>query len=152
MLVPDALSRAFDDRAAAYGVWDELEHTYASKLTPEVDQLNAKTPMDINVHYIQPDNVTAEKTKLGGVCVVKDINVELNKVSPWEGLQPKVRKQSGMRPKAKHKNDVGVFTFATKVFGDVGTIIKSSYSQDNDFKEIYELCKQPIEALSKVQR
>ena len=93
--------------------------------------------MDINVHYIQPGNVTTEKTKLGGVCVVKDINVELNKVSPWEGLQPKVRKQSGMRPKAKHKNDVGVFTFATKVFGDVGTIIKSSYSQDNDFKEIY---------------
>ena len=27
MVVPDALSRAFDDRAAEKGVWAELEHT-----------------------------------------------------------------------------------------------------------------------------
>ena len=49
MLVPDALSRAFDNRAATKGAWDELEHTFETTLTPLVGQLNANVPIEVGV-------------------------------------------------------------------------------------------------------
>ena len=152
MVVPDALSRAFDNRAAAYGAWDELEHTYESKLHPEVGKLNSKEIPTLDVQYIQPFSPGDQAAPLGGVDVVEEINILLHKASAWDALDPVARKQRKIIPKCRHRGDVGVFTFATRVFGDLGSIIKSSYDQDPDFKEIYGLTNQAADTLTPVQK
>ena len=50
MVVPDALSRAFDDRAAEKGVWAELEHTGVTEIEPQCGVLNAKDVQTTPIH------------------------------------------------------------------------------------------------------
>ena len=152
MIVPDALSRAFDNRAAASGVWDELDHTYESKLHPNVGNLNTKEETSIDVNYIHPCTDKHHADYLGGVDVVEEINILLAQATAWDKLSSSAKKQRGTPPKLRHKKDVGVFTFATRVFGDLSTILKSSFTQDPEFKEIYGLVQQPADSLTQVQK
>ena len=107
MVAPDALSRAFDDRADPIGAWTELEHTREARLHPQVDTLNANVPIHLRGKLAQKDDMTTVPvshiktdlakadvgvTKKGnGIDINKEIQILLDEDSCWGKLPAKVR-------------------------------------------------------------
>ena len=59
MTVPDALSRAFDNRADTGG-WKDMEHTCRTEIEPMVGVLNAKEAQDTLLKVIDTQRVTVQ--------------------------------------------------------------------------------------------
>ena len=60
MTVPDALSRAFNEKEESLGVWHDIEHSSCTKLNPQVGILNAKEPMETNINFTDTDMKSEE--------------------------------------------------------------------------------------------
>ena len=137
MTVPDALSRAFDDKESL-GVWHELEHTdKGSIITPVVGLLNTKpesTPtVEVNV-------MSTEYSQLQGIDLTKAIKDIL-------GQQPKYNKKQ----RKKFDNEVKFYNIAARVFSDLHNTIKQAYTSDNVMGELKALAERPINELSPQQ-
>ena len=137
MTVPDALSRAFDDKESL-GVWHDLEHDdKGSIIVPKVGILNAKpgdTPtVDINV-------MSSEYAALQGI----DLTEAIKEVLAMKAK--KIRKQQ-----KKYEREVQFYNIAARVFSDLHNTILQAYSSDSVMGELKTLAEKPIEELSAKQ-
>ena len=167
MVAPDALSRAFDDRADPIGAWTELEHTREARLHPQVDTLNANVPIHLRGKLAQKDDMTTvpvshiktdlanadvEVTKKGnGIDINKEIQILLDEDSCWGKLPAPVRANTPLA-RSLAGQDAHLYSITARVFGDLTQAIASAYSQDTELKEIHELVQKPLEVLNSKER
>jgi len=167
MVAPDALSRAFDDRADPIGAWTELEHTREARLHPQVDTLNANVPIHLRGKLAQKDDMTTVPvshiktdlakadvgvTKKGnGIDINKEIQILLDEDSCWGKLPASVRANTPLA-RSLAGQDAHLYSITARVFGDLTQAIASAYSQDTELKEIHELVQKPLEVLNSKER
>ena len=117
MTVPDALSRAFDDRADSQGVWKDMEHTCRTEIEPLINVLNAKQAADTDISMVIPEQGRYPH----GMDVTSMVHEQLQDL--YEPYLPATgTKQQKKDTETLHETWLHPCV-ATKVFGDLGSAV-----------------------------
>lgn len=146
MVVPDALSRAFDDRAAEKGVWAELEHTGVTEIEPQCGVLNAK---DVQTTPIHSAFASLDKAP-DGINITNTVHDLLKEdVTTYD---PKTRVSKKALQERELREAYIMASTVTKVFGGLSDVLPKAYADDPNFKKIYELSQQSRDSLSEKEK
>ena len=138
MTVPDALSRAFDDKETL-GVWHEIEQDMGSVIIPMVGMLNSRyakeATSDVSVNSM---NMSFGPTHpLSGIGINELITKEI------ANAKSKINKEEEFH--------VPFFSIAARVFSDLQNTIAQAYISDNVMNELKILAEKPLSELSAKQ-
>ena len=148
MTVPDALSRAFDDKETL-GVWHDIEQDMGTIVKPIVGMLNSKDALlvascSVDVNYLSM--ASNPMHPLSGIGINNMIAKELaSKVNTT---------------KTTYKDDefsdhtidhIPFFSIAARVFSDLQNTIAQAYISDNVMNELKTLAEKPLSELSAKQ-
>ena len=146
MTVPDALSRAFDDRADSQGVWKDMEHTCRTEIEPLINVLNAKQAADTDISMVIPEHGHYPH----GMDVTSMVHEQLQDL--YEPYLPATgTKQQKKDTETLHETWLHPCV-ATKVFGDLGSAVQRAYPEDPNFRDIYAASKKALADMSEKEK
>jgi transposase InsO family protein len=141
MTVPDALSRAFDNRADSKGVWKDMEHQCRTEIEPLVGVLNAKGEEDTLLNMVQTENAFIQ-----GTDITMMVNDQIGNL--FSEHIPNTGTKQQRKDKEKLHEEYIYPCIATKIFGDLGTSLQKAYPEDPHFREIFEAIQKPLKDMS----
>ena len=138
MTVPDALSRAFDDKETL-GVWHEIEQDMGEIIKPMAGMLNSKFAKE------------ADPT-----INVNSMNMSFSPMHPLFGigineLIAKELAKAKSKYSEEEERQVPFFSIAARVFSDLQNTIAQAYISDNVMNELKTLAEKPLSELSSKQ-